>query len=79
MVLFAWLVRNLERLIEELEYHGVAPGRLTVYLNYKDGRTGVGQATLPVPTDRFDLLLDVGAAMPPAGLDPPGVRPRTCT
>jgi DNA polymerase V len=59
VVLYAWLIRNLERLIEELEYHGVAAGRLTVSLNYKDGRTGVGQATLPVPSDRFDVLLDV--------------------
>ncbi len=58
-VLYAWLIRNLERLIEELEYHGVAAGRLTVYLVYKDGRSGVGQATLPVPSDRFDVLLEV--------------------
>ena len=43
VVLYAWLVRNLERLIEELEYHGVAAGRLTVCLVYKDGRSGVGQ------------------------------------
>jgi DNA polymerase V len=59
VVLYAWLIRNLERLIEELEYHGVAAGRLTVYLIYKNGQTGVGQATLPVPSDRFDVLLDV--------------------
>ncbi len=58
-VLYAWLVRNLERLIEELEYHAVAAGRLTVQVIYKDGRSGVGQATLPVPSDRFDVLLDV--------------------
>ncbi len=58
-VLYAWLVRNLERLIEELEYHAVAAGRLTVQVIYKDGRSGVGQATLPVPADRFDVLLDV--------------------
>jgi nucleotidyltransferase/DNA polymerase involved in DNA repair len=59
VLLYAWLIRNLERLIEELEYHGVAAGRLTVYLIYKDGRTGVGRAALPVPSDRFDVLLDV--------------------
>jgi nucleotidyltransferase/DNA polymerase involved in DNA repair len=58
-VLYAWLIRNLERLIEELEYHGVAAGRLTVYLVYKNGRSGVGRATLPVPSDRFDVLLEV--------------------
>ena len=59
VVLYAWLIRNLERLIEELEYHGVTAGRLTVYLVYKNGRSGVGQATLPVPSDRFDVLLEV--------------------
>lgn len=58
VILYAWLVRNLERLIEELEYHGVLPGRLTVWVAYKDGQVGVGQTTLTVPSDRFDLLLD---------------------
>jgi len=57
-VLYAWLVRNLERLIEELEYHAVLAGRLTVWVSYKNGQFGVGQANLAVPTDRFDLLLD---------------------
>ena len=59
-VLYAWLVRNLERLIEELEYHGVLAGRLTVWVNYKDGRSATGEVVLPFPTDRFDLLLDAG-------------------
>ena len=58
LILYAWLVRNLERLIEELEYHGVMPGRLTIWVAYKDGQVGVGQTTLAVPSDRFDLLLD---------------------
>jgi nucleotidyltransferase/DNA polymerase involved in DNA repair len=31
-VLWAWLVRNLERLIEELEYHEVCTGKLTVWV-----------------------------------------------
>ncbi len=57
-VLYAWLVRNVERLIEELEYHGVLAGRLSVWLNYKDGRSATGEVVLPFPTDRFDLLLD---------------------
>jgi DNA polymerase V len=57
-VLYAWLVRNLERLIEELEYHALLAGRLTVQVLYKDGQVGVGQINLTVPTDRFDLLLD---------------------
>ncbi len=58
VVLYAWLVRNLERLIEELEYHGVAAGRITVWVVYKNGQSGVGQTNLAVPSDRFDVLLD---------------------
>jgi nucleotidyltransferase/DNA polymerase involved in DNA repair len=58
IILYAWLVRNLERLIEELEYHAVLAGRLTVWVAYKNGQVGVGQAGLSVPSDRFDVLLD---------------------
>ena len=57
-MLFAWLVRNLERLIEELHFHEVLAGRLSVWVSYKNGQAGLGQTTLTVPTDRFDLLLD---------------------
>ncbi|MFO0954596.1 MAG: nucleotidyltransferase [Isosphaeraceae bacterium] len=57
-VLYAWLVRNIERLIEELEYHAVLAGRLTVWVAYKNGAVGVGQTRLSVPSDRFDVLLD---------------------
>ena len=58
LVLYAWLVRNLERLIEELEFHAVRAGRLSVWVGYRDGQAGVGQASLMVPSDRFDVLLD---------------------
>ncbi|MGZ3392004.1 MAG: DNA polymerase Y family protein, partial [Isosphaeraceae bacterium] len=58
VVLYAWLVRNLERLIEELRFHGVTTGKLTVAIQYKTGHAGVGQRALPVPSDRFDLLLE---------------------
>jgi nucleotidyltransferase/DNA polymerase involved in DNA repair len=58
LVLFAWLVRNLERLIEELEYHAVGAGKLTVWVAYRNGQVGVGQTSLAVPSDRFDILLD---------------------
>jgi hypothetical protein len=54
------LVRNLERLIEELEYHRVLTDRLHLWLGYQDAPHGVGVATPEVPTDRFDLLLDAG-------------------
>jgi nucleotidyltransferase/DNA polymerase involved in DNA repair len=58
--LFAWLVRNLERLIEELEYYAVRAGKLEVLLCYKDGRVGLGRASPLVPSDRFDHLLEAG-------------------
>jgi DNA polymerase V len=57
-VLWAWLVRNLERLIEELEYHEVCTGRLTVWVAYKNGEAKFGQSRLTAPSQRFDILLD---------------------
>ena len=56
--LWAWLVRNLERLIEELEYHAVQTNHLTLWLAYRDGAVGLGEITLPAPSNRFDLLLE---------------------
>ena len=58
VVLWAWLVRNLERLIEELEYHDVCVGKLTVWVAYKNGQAGVGTSRLAAPSQRFDILLD---------------------
>jgi DNA polymerase V len=58
-VLFAWLVRHLERLIEELEYHEVRAGRVMMWVGYRDGRVGEGGAGLETPSARFDTLLDV--------------------
>jgi DNA polymerase V len=59
VVIWAWLVRNLERLVEELEYHEVCTGRVAVWIGYRDGRAGEGRATLEAPSDRFDVLLEV--------------------
>jgi len=56
--LWAWLVRNLERLIEELSFHGVVTGRVVVWVGYKNGRAGEGRASLPEPADQFDVLLE---------------------
>jgi nucleotidyltransferase/DNA polymerase involved in DNA repair len=58
IVLYAWLVRNLERLIEELRYHEVLVGKLSVWVGYRDGAFGCGAGRLPVPSDRFDVLLE---------------------
>jgi nucleotidyltransferase/DNA polymerase involved in DNA repair len=54
----AWLARNVERLVEELEYHAVVVGRLQVYVGHVSGQGGAGEVELPAPTDRFDLLLE---------------------
>ena len=56
--LYGWLVRNVERLIEELHYHQVRPRILTVSVNYRDAEPGGSSVNLCVPSDRFDVLLD---------------------
>lgn len=58
LVIFAWLVRNLERLIEELEFHEVRAGKLTVWLGYRNGEVRQAHTSLPAPSERFDVLLD---------------------
>lgn len=58
VILYAWLVRNLERLVEELHFHETLAGSLAVVLQYKTGESGAGRVRLCVPTDRFDLLLE---------------------
>ena len=58
VVLLAWLARNLERLVEELEHHAVRAGRLSVQVCYKDGRVGFGRTNLNAPSDRFELLIE---------------------
>ena len=57
---YAWLVRNLERLVEELEFHVVGAGTLSVSIQHKGGVQGCCRAELPTPTNRFDLLLEAG-------------------
>ena len=59
-VIYAWLVRNLERLIEELEYHRVMPQKISVWVGYRQGKAGLGATSLTVPSDRFDILLEAG-------------------
>jgi hypothetical protein len=53
--LLAWVARNLERLIEELEWHAVKAGRLHVWLGYANGGSAEANAPLLAPTDRFGL------------------------
>lgn len=56
--LWAWTVRSLERLIEELEHHQVKTATLTVSLDYKEGPAAAARSELIAPTDRFDLLVE---------------------
>ena len=57
-VIYAWLVRNLERLVEELEFHEVRAGKVATWVGYRDGRAGEGSSGLVTPTNQFDVLLD---------------------
>ena len=56
--LYGWLVRNVERLIEELHFHEVRPSTLSVYLAYHDGEPAACVVPLCIPSDRFDIILD---------------------
>lgn len=58
VVLWAWAVRHLERLVDELECHEVLAGRVTVWVVYRDGQAGEGRSRLESPSDRFDVLLE---------------------
>jgi nucleotidyltransferase/DNA polymerase involved in DNA repair len=53
---YAWLARNVERLVEELEYHVVSAGSLSVSVAHKNGADTCAGVELPSATDRFDLL-----------------------
>ncbi len=55
---WAWAIRNLERLTEALEQHGVYTGKLTLLLDFKHGPSTGASASLGAPTRRFDLLLE---------------------
>jgi hypothetical protein len=56
----AGLARNVERLVEELESHAAAPGRLQVYLGYQTGSGNSWEVSLLAPTNQFDLLMEAG-------------------
>jgi len=58
LTLYGWLVRNVERLVEELQYHEVRPGTLTVYISYFEAGSAGGVVHLDVPSDRFAVILN---------------------
>jgi hypothetical protein len=62
--ILAWLVRNLERLVEELEFYQVRTDRLDIYVGYRSElgnresgigktKTGPGFPRLPTPESRI--------------------------
>ena len=57
-MLFAWLVRHLERLVGELQYHEVRAGRVAALGRVQGRPRRRGSSGLVTPTDRFDVLLD---------------------
>lgn len=57
-MLWAWTVRHVERLIEELRYHNVRTTGLAVQVAWKDAEPTGGAASIATPTDRFDDMLD---------------------
>jgi nucleotidyltransferase/DNA polymerase involved in DNA repair len=55
-IIRAWAVRNTERLIEELDFHQVFTGRLSLALQFKEGGW-CGRATLPTATANFNVIV----------------------
>jgi nucleotidyltransferase/DNA polymerase involved in DNA repair len=55
--LTAWAVRNVERLVEELDHYHTFTARLTLALSFKGGGGWSGRTALPETTARFDLLV----------------------
>ena len=58
LTLYGWLVRNIERLIEERHYHQVRTRSLSVHVSYLDEPGATGVVHLEVPTDGFAMLLE---------------------
>ena len=60
--LTAWLVRNVERLIEELDYHQVLTKRLVLLLEQKGTAWG-GKVTLPAPSASFHTIVEAAKSL----------------
>lgn len=54
--LVAWVVRNVERLIEELDYHQVLTKRLVLLLEHKGGGGWSGRISLHAHTASFPVI-----------------------
>lgn len=62
MTIYAWFARNLERLIEQLQYDRRLASKLDVWVRYRGERPNGAKGTtnLARPSDRFDDLLEAG-------------------
>ena len=56
--LYGWLVRNVERLVEELHYHEVKTTEMMFQLSMNDAVSHCVAINLGCPTDRFENLLE---------------------
>lgn len=54
---WSFVVRNLERFIEALQFHGLQPGRISLYILYRDDIERHAGTRLLAASDRFDVLL----------------------
>ena len=61
--LIAWVARNIERMIEALDFHQVYTDELTLILRYKSGLSFSDRLTLPQSTADFSLLFEAGKKM----------------
>lgn len=57
-ILHAWMVRNLERLVEVLFFHQVFAAKLEIALSHSEAPSTIGTAALDGATDRFPDLLE---------------------
>lgn len=55
--IWAWVVRNTERLVEELDFHHSAAGQLSLLLDYKTGGDWSRAVRFAVATADFEILL----------------------
>ena len=55
---WAWVVRNLERLIEALDFHGIMAGKLLLILEYKHGPSTSASVRFEAPTSRYDTMVE---------------------
>ena len=66
--LYAWVARNVERLVEELEYHVVRAGALSVHVQHKDGVEGGAAEGAACPDRPLRPVAGGGQRLLPSGV-----------